>query len=338
MESSQLRVAAVVVSFNRELLLKECLDGLSAQTYPLARTIVVDNASTDNSVDVIKNHFSKPQLVQLNENVGGAGGFAAGIAMAVHDCDIDYVWIMDDDTIPTPTALEKLVDAIDDCVKINDERPVIVGSKAIWVDGREHLMNKPRLRQWIQRGPKTLAHSAGSYQARTFSFVSCCIDAEEIRARKALPISAYFLWNDDFEYSTRLLKNRIGYYIPESIVEHRTKVFGSSNADPGARFRFEVRNKRWLFKYSRSNFTALERVYYLLGTAKRWVGTLIRSSNKKALISFARQGWKEAGAQPPASNDYILSATPDVAALIEQFESANGGASTERVVNAESVE
>ncbi len=320
MSSSPLSIAAVVVSYNREVLLQECLDGLAAQTYSLARTIIVDNASTDNAVSVIENHPSHPELIKLSENVGGAGGFAAGIAAAASDENIDYVWIMDDDTIPTPTALEKLVDAIEEAEKLNGERPTIVGSKAVWIDGREHLMNKPRTRAWIHHGRPELVESAGAYQARTFSFVSCCMDAQQIRARKALPIAAYFLWNDDFEYTTRLLKERTGYYVPSSVVEHKTKVFGSSNADPGARFRFEVRNKRWLFAYSRQNFTGKELAYYRLGTAKRWVEAMLRSHSKKALMNYARTGWKEAGAGRPPLNSEVLAASPQAAHIVAEFE------------------
>lgn len=318
MNFSPLRVAAVVVSYNREKLLAECLDGLAAQTYPLACTLVVDNASTDGAVDVARGHVSQPELTTLRENVGGAGGFAAGIALAARDESIDYVWIMDDDTIPTPTALEKLMGAVHEAERVNGERPTIVGSKAIWVDGREHLMNKPRARQWIHHGAVQLSDEA--YQARTFSFVSCCINARAIRMRKALPVGAYFLWNDDFEYTTRLLRDGVGYYVPSSVVEHKTKVFGSSNADPGARFRFEVRNKRWLFSYASGNFTGLERAYYLLGTARRWVSAFLHSGDKQALLGYARTGWAEAGAGRPASNASVLAATPEAAAVVAEFE------------------
>ncbi|MFD0704703.1 glycosyltransferase [Alloscardovia venturai] len=320
MTSTSLRITAVVVSYNRERLLKECLDGLAAQTYPVARTIVVDNASTGGAVSVVESHPSKPELMKLNENVGGAGGFAVGIALAARKTDTDYVWIMDDDTVPTPTALEKLVEAINEAERVNGDEPVIVGSKAVWIDGREHLMNKPRARRWIHHGAPTLTHSHGAYQARSFSFVSCCINAHEIRARKALPIGAYFLWNDDFEFTTRLLKESTGYYVPESVVEHKTKVFGSSNADPGARFRFEVRNKQWLFKYAKVNFTGKERIYYRLATVKRWAETVARAKDKSAILTYARQGWKEAGSGRPLSNAEVLAASPEAETVLKEFE------------------
>ena len=49
-------VTAVVVSYNREQLLGECLDGLAVQTRPADRVIVVDNASTDHALQVAHEH------------------------------------------------------------------------------------------------------------------------------------------------------------------------------------------------------------------------------------------------------------------------------------------
>lgn len=95
-----------------------------------------------------------------------------------------------------------------------------------------------------------------------------------------LPRSAYFLWNDDFEFTTALLKHGLGYYVPASEVVHKTKVFGSSDADPGQRFYNEVRNKLWLFRLSRSNFTAAELAEFLLKTVRRWALTYLRSGNR----------------------------------------------------------
>ena len=85
---------------------------------------------------------------------------------------------------------------------------------------------------------------------RSASFVSLLVDSEAVRA-VGLPEADFFLWNDDFEFSTRLLRDRVGLYCPASVVEHRTKAFGSTDLDPGDRFYFEVRNKVWTFTRSR---------------------------------------------------------------------------------------
>ncbi len=97
--------------------------------------------------------------------------------------------------------------------------------------------------------------AGGAYQVRSLSFVSCMLNMGAIRGRRRLPISAFFLWNDDFEYTTALLRNGVGYYVPASEVVHKTKKFGSSDADPGQRFYNEVRNKIWMLRFCRSDFS-----------------------------------------------------------------------------------
>ena len=54
----QFTITAVVVSYNREALLQECLDGIAAQTRPVDRVVVVDNASTDHALAVAHDHES----------------------------------------------------------------------------------------------------------------------------------------------------------------------------------------------------------------------------------------------------------------------------------------
>jgi GT2 family glycosyltransferase len=235
-----LTVTAIVVSYNRAGLLQECLDALAAQTRQPDRVIVIDNASTDGAADVAEQHPLQPEVTVLDHNVGGAGGFCAGIARALADAAADhsqqtnhYVWLMDDDTIPTSTALEQLLAAAGEARERNGVWPAVLGSKALWTDGREHLMNKPRPRTWRALGAAKLQQSAEAFQVRSLSFVSCLINARMIESARALPRAAYFLWNDDYEYTTKLLRRATGYYVPASEVIHKTKVFGSSDADPG---------------------------------------------------------------------------------------------------------
>ncbi|RYQ16769.1 glycosyl transferase family 2 [Bifidobacterium pseudolongum subsp. globosum] len=325
-------VTAVVVSYNREDLLAECLDGIDRQTRRPDRLIIIDNASTDGALAVARDFATRThidaQVVPLPHNVGGAGGFAAGIALAVEplmeprrpdEPGVGYrmggyepqpglihdVWLMDDDTVPLPNALEELLRASDACIAQNGRAPAALGSKAVWTDGREHLMNKPRPRRHPAKGGAGLRGFPSAYQTRSLSFVSCLLNADLIAAMRRLPNTAYFLWNDDYEYTTALLRDHIGYYVPASEVVHKTKVFGSSDADPGARFYNEVRNKIWLWRFSRGNFTRLERALFLLKTARRWCLTWLRSPDRAVIDDCWRRGWRDGWQSAPERNAHM---------------------------------
>jgi len=192
------RVVAVVVAYNRRDLLREALDALMLQSRPLDAVVVVDNASTDGSADLARG-TGCVEVLALTANTGGAGGFAVGIAHAVAELGADLVWAMDDDTIPEIDALAALLAA-------RDAHPgtSVWGSRVVWTDGSDHPMNTPRPR------PLRSAHAAdGSFEVRSTSFVSMLVEASSVR-RVGLPIADYFIWNDDFEYSTRLLRGQRG--------------------------------------------------------------------------------------------------------------------------------
>lgn len=277
-------VSAVVVAYNRRALLREALAALAAQTHPLASVHAIDNASTDGTSAMVRRDFPEVTLHTLPSNTGGAGGFAAGLVFALAG-GADLVWLMDDDTVPTATALAELVAAYEG---LPGRRPAAVASRVLWIDGRDHPMNTPRVRPGTSRRERADAATVGCVPVRSASFVSLLVDSEAVRA-VGLPEADFFLWNDDFEFTTRLLKDRVGLYCPASVVEHRTKAFGSTDLDPGDRFYFEVRNKVWTFTRSRG-LRPKEKVLYGASTMRRWIRTFAASHDRSLLLRALRHG------------------------------------------------
>ena len=310
------RVVAVVVAWNRRDLLAQTLHGLAAQTRPLDAVVVIDNASTDDSAALAAAHPVVTEVVTLPTNTGGAGGFAAGIARAVVHHGAQAVWIMDDDTVPTPTALAQLQTA-----RIRyPGRVSVAASRADWRDGREHPMNTPRIRPGVSTLAANAARLVGARPIRSASFVSILIDADAVREH-GLPEADYFLWNDDFEYTARLLRDGVGLYVPASRVYHLTQKFGGSDADPGPRFVNEVRNKAWLFGRSDA-LGPLETVLYAGSTGWRWLRMLARSQDRAALVQHGRDGLAQARTAPRGTVE-VLRDTP-VAADVAQIERGAG--------------
>lgn len=304
----------MVVAYNRQDLLVACLDALAAQVRPCAAVVVVDNASTDDSAAVARGHPLGADVLSLSRNTGGAGGFAAGIAHAVVAHDAELVWLMDDDTIPTPTALDVLVAA-----RTRFDGPVaLAGSRVVWGDGRDHPMNTPRRRPGARADDVARAAEVAAIPVRSSSFVSMLVDAGSIR-QHGLPLADYFIWNDDFEYSCRLLRHSVGLAVPGSVVEHRTKVFGTTDADPGERFFFEVRNKVWLLTRSGA-LAPHERALYLGASLRRWTRTVAKSHQRAVLIRAGGRGLREALRRGPRPTVDVLSglgAVSDEVAVLE---------------------
>jgi rhamnopyranosyl-N-acetylglucosaminyl-diphospho-decaprenol beta-1,3/1,4-galactofuranosyltransferase len=277
-------ISAVVVTHNRREMLTEALSAIEAQTRVPDAVIVVDNASGDGTASLVRERFPGVELVSTHRNLGGAGGFAVGIAKAL-ELGADLIWLMDDDTVPEPGALAALLPA-------REHRPAVVASRVLWTDGREHPMNTPRTRP---------SHVPDCDRIRSASFVSVLLDAAVVRER-GLPVADYFLWNDDFEYTLRLLRGRLGLRCRSSVVVHRT---ASPAFDVKARFFYEVRNKVWLFTRSRC-LAPGERLLYVASTARRWARAFAGADDRRRLLRELAKGlWAGVRAGPRPNADVI---------------------------------
>ena len=72
--------------------------------------MLVDNASSDGTVDAVRAAYPDVRVLALPRNTGGAGGFALGVADALGR-GADLLWLLDDDGVPEPGALAALVAA-----------------------------------------------------------------------------------------------------------------------------------------------------------------------------------------------------------------------------------
>lgn len=306
-----MRVTAVLVAYNRRELLQESLRALATQSRLVDRLVVVDNASDggigESAERLLEQWGERARVISLTENTGGAGGFAVGIAAAIAEEGIDWVWVMDDDTVPGPDALSGALDAHLRYSDTGQDDLVVMGSRVLWTDGEDHPMNTPKSKIRAGRPERQRAAQAGGMEIRSISFVSAFLRVPRIR-ELGLPLADYFLWNDDFEYSARLLRGARGLYVPGSIVTHKTVKRGSSDQDPGARFFYEVRNKLWVFRRSHALFR-WEKLLYSAATTRRWVRTFRASQDRAQLRDCLRRGWRAGWGTSPRSTREVLRGT-----------------------------
>ena len=324
-----MRVTAVLVAYNRRELLQESLAALAQQTRPVDRLVIVDNASTDGAGEaaeaLVQEWGGRARLIRLTENTGGAGGFAVGIAAAIAEDGIDWVWVMDDDTVPGPDALAGALDAHERYRATGPDDLAVMGSRVIWTDGEDHPMNTPKAKIRASSAERERAASVGAMEIRSISFVSAFLRASRVR-ELGLPIADYFLWNDDFEYSARLLRGARGLYVPDSVVTHKTAKRGSSDQDPGARFFFEVRNKLWVFRRSNALYP-WEKLLYAAATGRRWFRTFRASQDRAQLKDCLRRGWRDGWRTSPQPTRRVLRDTGvpvDVMVAIDRLAKIDG--------------
>jgi len=261
-------VCAVVVTHDRRELLEQCLTALNAQTRPADALLVVDNASTDGSSAMVAERFPEVEVLRLETNGGGAGGFNEGMRVA-YLRGFDWLWLMDDDTIPNPDALERLLAALERLDGL--PHPALLASHVLWRDRDLHPKNWPVPR--VDETRKTLVEAAGAglLLIRLATFVSILVSRDAI-ARHGLPHKHYFIWGDDAEFTARLLRDEAGYVVPDSVVEHRTPSKDPVGAGASPQYYFEVRNK--LLMLRGSSWRRIDKPKIAVDTVRGAVGYL----------------------------------------------------------------
>lgn len=285
------KICALIVTYNRKDLLVECLTALQNQTRSLDAIILVDNASTDGTAQLLFDLGYLPQAVvtsdqrvelqsaidlfvgdiktklryiRLPENEGGAGGFHEGIKYG-YENGYDWVWIMDDDTIPTPDALENLLDIPETVMT-----PGFICSNVLWQDDSPHLMNIPDVKPFVGSVPfSKYLTQYGLVCINSCSFVSALVSRNAI-CSAGLPVKEFFIWGDDQEYTRRIVRQGyLGILNPKSVVLHKTvdnycADIKSDSVKNLWKHRYGIRNKVFILRLEKKWYSLPYILFYLI--------------------------------------------------------------------------
>lgn len=191
------KIAAVVVTFNRKELLKECLAGVLNQVYPIDKVFIVDNNSTDGTPEFLKKEgFLNNELIKylrLSENTGSAGGFHEGVKMAYEE-GADWVWFLDDDVSPRPDCLKIMLyyKHISKCM--HPSKFDVNGQEFFW----ESIFD-------VAMGRVTFIPNTSFKNGKDFTFVNVgCFEGmfihRDIVSKIGFPDKRFFIGGDDTIY------------------------------------------------------------------------------------------------------------------------------------------
>ncbi|MER3553119.1 MAG: dTDP-rhamnosyl transferase rfbF [Meiothermus sp.] len=257
-ESMGETIWAVIPTFNRRELLRECIRAVLGQTRPPDVVWVRDNASQDGTAEMVRQEFPRVRLVRGKNNLGSSGGFAEGLR-AGYEGGADWIWLVDNDAVPQPDALEKLLEA-QRRLENSGYRVGALGSIALWTDGKPHPMNHTPP-DWKRLHLRHRLAQLGCQPQRWSSFVSVLVPSRVVE-RYGLPYYSFFTWNDDLEYFGRIARGELVVFVRDSVVVHKTKTPYIAALSIGERYFYEVRNRIWVLRGDA--FHWLEKVWLFL--------------------------------------------------------------------------
>ncbi len=242
--SVQGRVAAVIVTYNRLAKLPKTLETVLAQSYGCDWVVVVNNNSTDGTREYLEGLDNpKLEILHLDENLGGAGGFEHGMARG-YNLGADYVWIMDDDCYPEAEALEILLRERDLSSQSLGYDVPFACSLVKFIDGSLCEMNNP-ITTWDW--PRAYLDGRKSLLITECTFVSVLVPRWAIEEH-GLPLGEYFIWFDDKEYTKRLTR----HYGP-GIIALDSLVVHDMGVNAGVNYRMIDESNVWKFEKGARN-------------------------------------------------------------------------------------
>lgn len=302
-------ISVAVTNYNGEDYLEECLEAVRAQTLSPAEVLVVDNASTDSSRELLQRQYPEVRVVALPENRGP--GVARNVALA----ESAHAWLLsiDNDAILAPDCLERLVRA-----KKRHPHASLLEPRAVYYSDRERIhyeggyLNYLGIVSLRNHGARLAAGGAlpGDSEVEEIDVtmaVALLVDRDLVTLEDGYDEEYHFYFEDiDFSYRLRLKGHRL-FSVPRALVLHREGTtdlsYRKERGYPSRRAYYFTRN-RWRFALKVLSFRAFvlgapanliyESAYLLFVAKKGHLGSYCRGlfdtcRNRKETFALRRE-------------------------------------------------
>jgi len=218
-----MKIAAVVVTYNRLNLLKECINAIRNQTHKVDEIIVVNNSSTDGTLEWLNQQNDLTVITQ--ENSGSAGGQYTGIKIA-YEKGYDWIWCMDDDGEPTFNCFEKLI------TNQRFSSKYCFNSIVLDKDTQKLSFYIPLLSSYnksfdyysiLTNDPAKIKKESIDGVYEWGMFFNSTLLSREIIKEIGFPRKDFFIWGDEVEYFYRIKEKYKVFIVVDSIFYHPAK-------------------------------------------------------------------------------------------------------------------
>lgn len=255
------KVTVLMPVYNGQNYLFESIKSIQNQTFTNWELLIINDASTDNTVNIVKEYQKKDDRIRLITNETNLK-IAKTLNKGICEARGLYIARMDDDDISLPTRLEKEVEILD-----KNPSTVLVGS---W---QKHFGTN----NWVHRPPEL------AKQIKATLLFECCVCHSTVMFKKDIFIKNKFFYDsnflsEDYELWTRVSEKYDLYTIPEILGEYR---LNGDNITSGKEVKFDVEARNIIAKTLRNNLHINVKDQDKVLLAK-WTNPFQNQSNLKA--------------------------------------------------------
>ena len=216
-------LAIIIVNLNGRDVLFDCLASLRQSEYRNFYTIVVDNGSTDDSVEMVRQHFPEVEVIAQETNLGFTGGNNAGMRRAL-ERGAAALMLLNNDTVLDRGCLGAMMRELESEPSIGAVTPKILFHSHpdyIWCAGGDYSLWRGVARHRGLRQHKDHPRFSRPDDVGFVTGCALCVKREVVD-RIGLLDDDLFIYNEDGDYSLRIA--RAGYrmrYVPDAVMWHR---------------------------------------------------------------------------------------------------------------------
>jgi len=226
-------VSIIIVTYNSARVIGACLESLAAECASgLAEAIVVDNASADDSVRVVRDRFPWATVIESGDNLG----YSKGVNLGIQSARGRFLLILNPDTVVRRGTLRRLIDFVE---KTPDAG--IVGPKLVFHDGtvqlscrrfytfRVLIMRRTPLGKIVKNSKAVSDHLMLDFDHNTTREVDWLLGAAMFVRREAVDNvgmmdERFFLYFEDVDWCYRMKQRGLKvYYLADAVIEHGYK-------------------------------------------------------------------------------------------------------------------
>lgn len=245
-------VFIIILNYNGKTVLQKCLTSIFRSDYKNIEVVVVDNASSDGSLEEAMQKFSKVHFIKNSENIGFSRGNNLGIRFSLEKF-ADYILLLNNDTEIFSNTISLLVNYAEKNDQVGITSPLILGpnAKEIWFAGGRINWSKMSCSHIL---------SLKAEKAYTIEYASGCamLIKKEVFKKIGLFDERFFLYYEDTDFSLRAKKQNFNIsLLPQAKIIH----FEISNSTNPQKIYWLVISALIFFKL---NAPAFFRVWYFI--------------------------------------------------------------------------